>query len=185
MVNNYEKLLEYSKLIHYDQYNVLIRYISRKKDKINNTINVKHIYKFSVYENIHVLNMNELTEFCNKNKCRCYLSFINKYLKTFINMMFGSLEMFNYFTHNINDNLKQLLLMIDMDDLSVLDRTIKYLEHSGCEKYCEIPSKTGVSLLFKGNSVMLKQYNNEFIDVSNVNTIHYFPSVNLYIPDFE
>ena len=175
-VNNFRAITRIAEEVGYTGKWVLLRFIRRRTEtgEANKTLTKKFI-KFSS------INMDEVTSYCTTNQCRCYLTFMDDILEGAWKALGSPLDKINSWRNVELFNIEGLHL-IDVDDLSIEEDNIRWLEENGVVQIYILPSKSGHSIVFHGNSNLILEYQNTGWDT--INNFHLMATINLYIPDF-
>lgn len=178
MINNYNRIVWMADKIGYLDKWVLLRFISRKTENgVKNKILSRKFAKLSQ------VNMQEVAVFCESHKCRCYLSFFDAILDRLWRMADGSIDFIDSWNKEAKIyDIPDCLHLIDVDNITLEEDHISWLESKGISDIFVLPSKTGHSIVFKGDSSLVKEY--EKTGWNDINTIHLNANINLYIPDF-
>lgn len=178
MINNYNRIVWMANKIGYLDKWVLLRFISRKTENgVKNKILSRKFAKLSQ------VNMQEVAVFCESHKCRCYLNFIDNIFDSCIRMIGGTLDRIELWHKDAKIyDIPDCLHLIDVDNITLEEDHISWLESKGVSDIFVLPSKTGHSIVFKGDSSLVKEY--EKTGWNDINSIHLSATINLYIPDF-
>lgn len=177
MINNYNRIVWMADKIGYLDKWVLLRFISRKTENgVKNKILSRKFAKLSQ------VNMQEVAVFCESHKCRCYLSFIDDIFDSCIKMIGGTLDRVESWHKEAKIYDIDCLHLIDVDNITIEEDHISWLESKEVSDIFVLPSKTGHSIVFKGDSSLVKEY--EKMGWNDINPIHLSATINLYIPDF-
>lgn len=176
-VNNYNRIKKIVEEINYGGKWCLLRFIRRRTEtgEANRTLSRQFI-KWSK------IKMDEVISYCEENQCRCYLTFMDNVLESAWKALGSPLDKIDAWRKKELFNLDGLHL-IDVDDLSLEEAQIAWLENNGVTQIFILPSKTGHSIIFYSNSHLILDY--QKTGWNSINNFHMMASINLYIPEFK
>lgn len=177
-INNYQRIREIVCLLDYTTKPVNLIYRHRKKDGLEDSRAVKK----ESFKNFFEIDMEKVIKICEKHNARCYLSICDKTYSNTLRALFSCIEVFNEWKDGGWKKVSGLHL-IDNDVLSDHDKIVDWLKSKGVEETYTIPTRTGKSILFVSYPDLVLEYTGT--EFNELNTVHLFPNLNLYIPDYD
>lgn len=176
-VNNYSAIQKIAEAVEYTGKWVLLRFIKRRTETGDKNRTIKK--QFIKYTK---LNIKEIISYCEENQCRCYLTFMDNVVESAWKALGSPLDKINAWKDEELFNLQGLHL-IDVDDLSLEEAHVKWLEENQISQIFILPSKSGHSIIFYGDSHLILDW--QETGWEEINSFHMMASINLYIPDFK
>lgn len=186
MVNNYNLIFDFCSNIGYLNLPVLTIFMYRKQDLDEISYNKMKSKKYcEIYTSIKDIDMNYIETECCSRGCRCYIMFLDKMVMKLLLKMKLSLTRFREYldTELLHEPSGLHLIDVDSNDPKDLDGIISWLNMCNVKSssILTIPTKTGYSIVFKGDSSLIELYENTLY---TQHTAHLAASMNLFIPDF-
>lgn len=179
-VNNYQSFCFYlrSGPKGYSDLPLLLFYKQKKPDLLEE--DYTGFKKIEIVQSYTEINMTDILQTCNENKCRCYVMVMDKlFLKVASKIALTSEKILEFLDYEV-DSQKGLHL-IDIDDPHQCNGIMDRITELGGKNLQLFDSRSGLSLVFYGKSEIVKKYNDSLLE-DNPNRGHLICALNLYVP---